>query len=615
MSNIRLFPADWPQRFTITESNNSTIFSGLGLGKITDAISCTVTEERNGLFELEMQYPVTGIRYSQLAVRMLIVAPPNPYDDPQAFRIYSISKQYGGKVKIKAQHISYDLSNVMMKKGEISDDALNPSKIWSYVNSHLTNGFSLNAANTDFQYTFKSDLTINDAIDDSDGNKTKKWVLKGPKSVRNILMGNSEDGLTKLYSVENKTGEEPEFRFNNFVISLNKDRGSNRGIRIKYGKNMKGFTQEESVEKIYTHVYPFYYASSITYYEGGFADGNQITLNDWACDLTDWTAWPSQTSGNYAYDSANPALIDTGLRDDDGNKMPFKNILPLDISSLYKGDYGINLEELGQVSRYDLNCGLHITSNDDGNNKFSKDETVSIGLGAPIGDWALRRLSRKMDQFGQYMFTKDDLSHFRLDDYGYGFSMADDYSILISHGWAPDYAIVQVSGKVTNNSGQDWSYSELGNMDMFQLEGDGEVWNAASYYYDLTKSEDVSKIAARIRKPTLRYIQENHLSRFPVQLTVDMALAEPTNIKSLYDIRLCDTIMVLYPSFNVTTVAKCTKTTYNCLTDKYTKLDFSNSWSGLAFRTSQNIDSTKRSFASYNYIDAKFGHIRFLAGG
>lgn len=613
MSNIRLFPADWPQRFTITESNNSTIFSGLGLGKITDAISCTVTEERNGLFELEMQYPVTGIRYSQLAVRMLIVAPPNPYDDPQAFRIYSISKQYGGKVKIKAQHISYDLSNVMMKKGEISDDALNPSKIWSYVNSHLTNGFSLNAANTDFQYTFKSNLTINDAIDDSDGNKTKKWVLKGPKSVRNILMGNSEDGLTKLYSVENKTGEEPEFRFNNFVISLNKERGSNRGIRIKYGKNMKGFTQEESVEKIYTHVYPFYYASSITYYEGGFADGNQITLNDWACDLTDWTAWPSQTSGNYAYDATNPALIDTGLRDDDGNKMPFKNILPLDISSLYKGDYGINLEELGQVSRYDLNCGLHIVGHDDGNNKFSKDETVHMSMGCSIGDWALRRLSRKMDQFGQYILTKDDLSHFQLDDYEYGFSIADGYSVVIYHGWDPGYATVQVTGDVTNNSGEDWNYSELG--DIFQIVGDGEVWNAASYYYDLTKSEDVSKIAARIRKPTLRYIQENHLSRFPVQLTVDMALAEPTNIKSLYDIRLCDTIMVLYPSFNVTTVAKCTKTTYNCLTDKYTKLDFSNSWSGLAFRTSQNIDNTKRSFASYNYIDAKFGHIRFLAGG
>lgn len=608
MSNIRLFPADWPQQFTITESNNSTIFSGLGLGKITDAISCTVTEERNGLFELEMQYPVTGIRYSQLAVRMLIVAPPNPYDDPQAFRIYSISKQYGGKVKIKAQHISYDLSNVMMKKGEISDDTLNPSKIWSYVNSNLTNGFSLNAANTDFQYTFKSDLTINDAIDDSDGNKTKKWVLKGPKSVRNILMGNSEDGLTKLYSVENKTGEEPEFRFNNFVISLNKERGSNRGIRIKYGKNMKGFTQEESVEKIYTHVYPFYYASSITDYEGGYGSGTQRTYNDWACDLTDWTEWPSQTSGNYAYDSANPALIDTGLRADDGSKMPFKNILPLDVSSLYKGDYAIDLEKIGYVAYFNHYGELLILAD-------SYNDKIKIGKGESFTfDDTYETYSRVNGSpliAGEY-----PTDHYNLEIYN-GLKL-DSIDWITSDGFT-----MHVGFKVTNDTNsaitlyptygvvilgeQNWAFNPG------RIYGDGESDTDRSYYFDLTKPEDVNKIASKIRKPAVRYIQENHLSRFPVQLTVDMALAEPTNIKSLYDIRLCDTITVLYPAFNVTTVAKCTKTTYNCLTGKYTKLDFSNSWSGLAFNTAKNIDSTKRSLANLNYINPALGYNLFNA--
>ena len=36
------------------ESTEQT-FSGNGIGILSDAVSCTVTEERNGAFELEMQ--------------------------------------------------------------------------------------------------------------------------------------------------------------------------------------------------------------------------------------------------------------------------------------------------------------------------------------------------------------------------------------------------------------------------------------------------------------------------------------------------------------------------------------------------------------------------------
>ena len=35
-------------------------FLNNGLGRLSDAITCKVTEERNGTFELEMTYPMTG---------------------------------------------------------------------------------------------------------------------------------------------------------------------------------------------------------------------------------------------------------------------------------------------------------------------------------------------------------------------------------------------------------------------------------------------------------------------------------------------------------------------------------------------------------------------------
>lgn len=584
MSNIRLFPENWPSQFAITPENNSTIFSGLGLGKITDCISCTVTEERNGSFELEMDYPVTGIRYSQLALRMIIVAPPNPYDNPQAFRIYSISKQYGGKVKVKAQHISYDLSDIMMKKGELQNDSLNPKKIWDYATSNLASGFSVNQANTNYQFTFSSDLTISDAIENSEGNKTNKWVLKGPKSIKNILLGNSEDGLTKIYQVGNNNGEEPEFRFDNFVISLNKNRGTNRNVSIKYGKNMKGFTQEESLEKIYTHVYPYFYASSITYYEGGYGDGAQITLNDWACDLTDWQGY---TGG---------PLLETGLKQDNGQPFNFKRILALDVSSLYKGEYGIDLEKIGNIQVCDQTLNWMITDHTHNTDKLKEDESCEMGF-------------RCADS---WYFSGSDFVHYPapLDESHYQYSgLLTIDSINDFHAQGPREAILNAN---VSNKTSDTIEIPVGSL-MGQHVGDGSVDEKNSYYYDLTKPEDISKIASKIKKPAERYIRENHMARFPVQLKVDMSLAEPTNVKSLYDIRLCDLITVIYPAFNVSSIAKCTKTVYDCMNERYKTIDFSNAWSGLAFATAMNIDGTKRSMANLNYLNPALGYVRFIA--
>lgn len=46
---------------TLHESTE-TSFTTNGLGTLSGAITCEVTEERNGEFELEIEYPVTGIR-------------------------------------------------------------------------------------------------------------------------------------------------------------------------------------------------------------------------------------------------------------------------------------------------------------------------------------------------------------------------------------------------------------------------------------------------------------------------------------------------------------------------------------------------------------------------
>ena len=92
---------------TTTEGSVPTSY---GIGALTDAISCTVKEERNGAFELTLQYPADGIHAEELQPLRLIKAQPNFTSNPQLFRIYKIGKSINGSFTVNAQHISYDMS-------------------------------------------------------------------------------------------------------------------------------------------------------------------------------------------------------------------------------------------------------------------------------------------------------------------------------------------------------------------------------------------------------------------------------------------------------------------------------------------------------------------------
>ena len=63
-----------------------------GLGRLSDAISCTVTEERNGQYELHMEYPAGGVHAADILNSRIIYAVPADNRDPQPFRIYRVTK-------------------------------------------------------------------------------------------------------------------------------------------------------------------------------------------------------------------------------------------------------------------------------------------------------------------------------------------------------------------------------------------------------------------------------------------------------------------------------------------------------------------------------------------
>ena len=180
------------------------------MGVLRDAVSCTVTEERNGAFELEMVYPITGQHYSSLALRGLILAKPNPYGEAQYFRIYKISRPINGQVTVNAQHISYDLSGIPV--GPCT--ALNAVNALQQLKSH---------AAVSCDYTFWTDIqTVAD------------FAVAVPGSLRSLL-GGVEGSVLDVYG--------GEYEWDNTTVKLHSQRGTDRGVTIRYGKNLTDLTQ------------------------------------------------------------------------------------------------------------------------------------------------------------------------------------------------------------------------------------------------------------------------------------------------------------------------------------------------------------------------------------
>ena len=211
----------YPVLFASTE----TEFQNMGFGFLSDCTSCTVPEELNGSYELEMNYPVSGVHYSDIVLRDFIYAKPNYLDDEQPFRIYHRTLPIGGIVTINARHISYDLSGIPVKPFSASGIQL------------ALAGLKSNAM-VDCPFTFTSTRTT-----------TSTFKTNVPSSIRS-WMGGQTGSLLDVYG--------GEYHFDKYSITLENHRGEDRGVVIRYGKNLTDLKQEENCANVYTGVVSYW---------------------------------------------------------------------------------------------------------------------------------------------------------------------------------------------------------------------------------------------------------------------------------------------------------------------------------------------------------------------
>lgn len=206
------------------ESTEST-FETNGLGVLSDTISCQVVEERNGTFEITLEYPLTGIHYQEIKQRRIIFVKPNPYEDPQPFRIYRITKPLSGKITVYAQHISYDLSGVPVSP--FSSGSVTGALSGLKTNAAVTNPFS-----------FWTDKT-----------STGDFAVTAPTSTRTLL-GGSDGSILDVFG--------GEYKFDRWTVRLYNNRGRNSGVSIRYGKNLMDLQQDENISNVVTGIYPYW---------------------------------------------------------------------------------------------------------------------------------------------------------------------------------------------------------------------------------------------------------------------------------------------------------------------------------------------------------------------
>ena len=211
MKPILMNPSDTLTQMTSSQTN--------GLGRL-NAMSCVVTEERNGIYEAELTVFIDDEHFSSLSVGSVLKLMTN--EGLQMFRVYQITKPINGVCSVYAHHITYDLAKAPVM----------PFTATGATN--VVNGLVSHMAST-YEFTMITDIV----------NALSVFTLTEPKYFRECL-GGYQGSILDVFG--------GEYEWDNTTVKLLAHRGSDNGVQIRYGKNLTDIQQETNIESMYDAV-------------------------------------------------------------------------------------------------------------------------------------------------------------------------------------------------------------------------------------------------------------------------------------------------------------------------------------------------------------------------
>lgn len=201
-----------------------TAFTSNGIGRLSDAASCVVTEELNGAFELELKYPADGLHAAAIEEGAIILSPYDESGDTQPFRIYKRTDTLDGVFTALGRHISGDLTRIPV----MPFTAATAAQALSGIKNH---------AAVPCPFTFTTDMT-----------GSGYFAVEVPVSAKAAL-GGGEGSVLGVFG--------GDVKYNRFAVSVLSRRGANPPVTIRYGKNMTGLEVVSEATAAYNAVVPY----------------------------------------------------------------------------------------------------------------------------------------------------------------------------------------------------------------------------------------------------------------------------------------------------------------------------------------------------------------------
>lgn len=217
----------------IIYESTETAFISNGLGRLYDCSSCVVTEERNGIYECDFDYPVDGRNYDLIQVGRIIGVTHDETGDIQPFDIVSFTRQINGIVAFHCVHISYRQSYMTVTGKNITT---------------LASAFTLLKNNATPKNPFEY-------ITDKSSSGTVKGADGIPKTVKQML-GGVEGSILDTYG--------GEYEWDKWQVILHSSRGQVRDFSVRYGVNMMTYNEEYDSSNCYSACIPYWTDGTIT---------------------------------------------------------------------------------------------------------------------------------------------------------------------------------------------------------------------------------------------------------------------------------------------------------------------------------------------------------------
>lgn len=357
------------------------------IGWLAEASDCQCTEERNGVFELEFQYPMLGRYAADLVIDRYVKAKPNATAANQFFHIRKVSKPINGMFTVSCEHISYALSGYPVPTVSASGNAQ------VAINAILTAAKNQLGKDTGFSVA-TTDITLSSSI--ALTNVSARAALGGVSgSVLDVYGG--------------------EYEFDNHTIKLHKARGKDRGVRIAYGRNMTELKCDIDMDSAYTGIYGYVKNDNVDLHSykaviNSSGINAKTLIRDFSSDFSGGDSKITQSgldSAVAAYAAANDinsptvsmtvSFVDLSQSPEYASFSALESVSLCDTVQIYHKDLNINIKAKVIKTVYDV----------------LRERYTSIDLGSPRANFAdviKQTVNEAKDLRGQLVSAKSDLT-------------------------------------------------------------------------------------------------------------------------------------------------------------------------------------------------------------